>query len=172
MHEKQESLDVASVGVQRLKDNEKDSYTDELLILAHSLLSCCRWTCHGLPDSGTRLTVENKMHQLLPLQDVWFTMLRAASDILSNSSMQQMPLSLSTNAPLSRTISRVSGSCDVVNAGTQANEASHVHYALKALHNTKVNKTLVQSSFQKFLPYVLNRQWCILPSCVLGQGLL
>ena len=38
-------------------------------------------------------------------------MLRALSDILSNSSMQQMPRSLSTRAPLSSTISRVSGSC-------------------------------------------------------------
>ena len=38
-------------------------------------------------------------------------MLRALSDILSNSSMQQTPLSLSTRAPLSSTISRVSASC-------------------------------------------------------------
>lgn len=39
------------------------------------------------------------------------TMLRVASVILSNSSMQQTPLSLSTSAPLSKTISLVSGSC-------------------------------------------------------------
>ncbi len=39
------------------------------------------------------------------------TMERALSDILSNSSMQQTPWSLSTSAPLSNTISRVSGSC-------------------------------------------------------------
>ena len=39
------------------------------------------------------------------------TMLRALSDILSNSSMQHTPWSLSTKAPLSSTISRVSGSC-------------------------------------------------------------
>ena len=38
------------------------------------------------------------------------TMLRALSLILSNSSMQQIPRSLSTSAPLSRTISLVSGS--------------------------------------------------------------
>ncbi len=37
---------------------------------------------------------------------------RALSDILSNSSMQQTPWSLSTSAPLSSTISRVSGSCN------------------------------------------------------------
>ena len=38
-------------------------------------------------------------------------MLRALSDILSNSSMQHTPLSLRTSAPLSSTISLVSGSC-------------------------------------------------------------
>lgn len=37
---------------------------------------------------------------------------RADSDILSNSSMQQMPRSDSTSAPDSSTCSRVSGSCD------------------------------------------------------------
>ena len=39
------------------------------------------------------------------------SMARAPSLILSNSSMQHMPLSLSTRAPLSSTISLVSGSC-------------------------------------------------------------
>ena len=38
------------------------------------------------------------------------TMARAPSDILSNSSMQQMPWSLSTSAPLSSTCSPLSGS--------------------------------------------------------------
>jgi hypothetical protein len=56
-------------------------------------------------------------------------MLRAASDILSNSSMQQTPLSLSTKAPLSSTISFVSGSCArefyFVISLTRARRASH-----------------------------------------------
>jgi hypothetical protein len=54
------------------------------------------------------------------MQPTSCNMLLAFSDILSNSSMQQMPLSLKTNAPLSRTytenktfqnsmISRISG---------------------------------------------------------------
>lgn len=42
---------------------------------------------------------------------------RAASLILSNSSMQQTPLSDSTRAPLSSTISLVSGSCGGVCVG-------------------------------------------------------
>ena len=52
----------------------------------------------GVADSATAWRV------------VGLTMERAESDILSNSSMQQMPRSDSTSAPLSSTISRVSWS--------------------------------------------------------------
>jgi hypothetical protein len=50
-------------------------------------------------------------HPPPPLRPTSCSMARAPSLILSNSSMQQMPLSLSTSAPLSSTSSLVSGSC-------------------------------------------------------------